>query len=633
VGRAGLIAFVLMFVSLASAPAAAAAAAAQLTIAADGKSDYAIVVPTQQSPAVKLAADEIQKYVEQMTGVKLFIRSGEIERGKPIIAIAMSPHSSHVAVRADDATILVAGDSPDGVLNAAYRFLDALGCRFLAPQFQHYDGSAEIIPKIKTLTLKLDSSIDSDPRLKFRKLYVEEGHSHDIENLKQLVEWMPKVGYNTLVIPTDYQGSGRVKWDNWREQLTPELQKRGITIEVGGHGYQNFLSAEMDGGKYFTAHPEWFAKNAQGKPQKGKSFVFCTSNPDAVAELTNNFLAYIRARPEIQIFDFWPPDGARWCECDACKQLGEPPDRQAILLKQVQDAVKPVRPDLRLEVIAYSSYLEPPKNAAVDNNVLVDFCPISQHFDAQIDDPDNKNKTYADALQAWRKSFAGDISIYSYYRKYAWDSLPVVIPHYMQEDLKWCATLPTQGVSVYSEPGDWFTYELNHYVLAALAWDEKVDVDALIDKFCAARYGGESAVAKKTLDALERNVRVYGSVPNVPLKDAAGISKAHAELQQIGSDVASAAAERAGADKDVKRSLERLGLMCTYAVRDLEIQKLRASNGPREQVVEKAKALHAWVQSHANDGVFLIKDQRLNVNRMLTRYGVGEARRSAAAPE
>ena len=45
----------------------------------------------------------------------------------------------------------------------------------------------------------------------------------------------------TLVIPTDYQGHGRVKWDNWRDALTPELQKRGILIEVGGHGYQNFL--------------------------------------------------------------------------------------------------------------------------------------------------------------------------------------------------------------------------------------------------------------------------------------------------------------------------------------------------------------------------------------------------------
>jgi hypothetical protein len=624
VGRLWLIALVLIAVLTTRAHAA------ELTIAQGGKSDYAIVVAPSASLAQKLAADEIAKYVERMSGVKLPVRIGEIERGKPIIAIAISPHSSHAVVRADDATILIAGDAPDGVLNASYKFLDLLGCRFLAPQFNHYNGGAEIIPKTKTLTLKLDSPSDSDPRLKFRKLYVEEGHSHDIENLKQLAEWMPKVGYNTLVIPTDYQGSGRVKWDNWREQLTPELQKRGITIEVGGHGYQNFLNAEMEDGKLFSQHPEWFAKNAAGKPQKGKSFVFCTSNADAVRKLTDNFLAYIKARPEIQIFDFWPPDGAKWCECDACKKLGEPPDRQAILLKQVQDAAKPVRPDLRLEIIAYSSYLEPPKNVAVDENVLVDFCPISQHFDAQINDPANKNKTYADALRAWRKSFRGDISIYSYYRKYAWDSLPVIIPHYIQKDLQWYATLPTQGVSVYSEPGDWFTYELNHYVLAALAWDPDVDVDALVQKFCAARYGDEAAVAKKTFDKLENIVRVYGSVPNVPLKSPDAIAQAEAETKALLYDVTAAAGH--ATDATIRRSLERLGLMCTYALRDLEIQHLRATNAPREQVVEQAKALHAWVKSHADDGVFLIKDQRLNVNRMLTRYGVGEARKATAVP-
>jgi len=37
----------------------------------------------------------------------------------------------------------------------------------------------------------------------------------------------------------------------------------------------------------------------------------------------------------------------------------------------------------------------------------------------------------------------------------------------MQKDLQWYAKLPVQGVSTYAEPGDWFTYELNHYVLAA----------------------------------------------------------------------------------------------------------------------------------------------------------------------
>ena len=521
----------------------------------------------------------------------------------------------------------ITGSNRNMALHGGYHLLDLLGCRFLAPQFAHYEGAAEIVPKKKTLDATLRLPITRKPKLKFRKLYVEEGHSHDIDNLKQLVEWMPKVGYNTLVVPTDYGGSGRVKWDNFRQELTPQLQKRGITIEVGGHGYQNFLGADMEGGKLFEQHPEWFAKNAKGEPQKAKAWVFCTSNDAAVAKLIENFLAYIKDRPEIQIFDFWPPDGARWCECDNCKKLGEPPDRQAILLKQVQDAVRPVRPDLRLEIIAYSSYLEPPKNVAVDKNVLVDFCPIAQHFDAQINDPTNKNKTYADALVAWRKSFAGDISIYSYYRKYAWDSLPVIIPRYMQKDLQWYATLPprgTQGVSVYSEPGDWFTYELNHWVLPALAWDPDADVEKLVAKFCEARYGEEfSSTAKATLDALEEIVRNYCSVPHVPLKEADAIAKAQSQASELVKNVS--AAEARATDENVKRSLQRLHLMCTYAERDLEIQHLRATTppAPREAIVEKAKALHAWVKSHADDGVFLVKDNRLNQNRMLTRYGVG----------
>jgi hypothetical protein len=47
------------------------------------------------------------------------------------------------------------------------------------------------------------------------------------------------------VVPLNYGGQGRVKWDNWRVALTPELQRRGIWIEVGGHGYENYLNAQM----------------------------------------------------------------------------------------------------------------------------------------------------------------------------------------------------------------------------------------------------------------------------------------------------------------------------------------------------------------------------------------------------
>src|SRR5207248_6577399 len=150
--------------------------------------------------------------------------------------------------------------------------------RFLAPSFALYEGSAEIIPPKSHFQLAFDHGVQK-PALKFRKIYVEEGHSHTPENLAQIVEWMPKVGFNTLVVPTNYQGAGRVMWDNFRERVAPECQKRGITIEVGGHGYQNFLNAEMEDGKLFAQHPEWFGQNAASQRMKNKGWVFCTSNP------------------------------------------------------------------------------------------------------------------------------------------------------------------------------------------------------------------------------------------------------------------------------------------------------------------------------------------------------------------
>jgi hypothetical protein len=528
-----------------------------------------------------------------------------------------------------DGSITITGANDVSLLAGVYHLLDQAGYRFLAPNLAHYEGSAEVAPKTPRLP-KLDPPISRSAKLKFRKLYVEEGHSHTIENLRQIVEWMPKVGYNTLVVPTNYQGKGRVKWDNWREQLTPELQKRGITIEVGGHGYQNFINAEMpapDGGALFEKHPDWFAADARGQRQKAPAWVFCTSNAAAVDTFINNFLAYIKDRPEIDIYDLWPPDGAKWCECAACKALGTPSDRQAILLKQVLVKVKPIRPDLRLEVIAYASYVDPPEHETIDPAVLIDFCPINQQFDAQISDPAaEKNNQYAQALAAWRRKFTGDISIYSYYRKYAWDSLPAVIPHYMQADLKWYAGAPVQGVSTYAEPGDWATYELNHYVLAALGWDPGADVDALVAKFCEARYGDEAPLAQRVMATLEKTTRVYGGLPHTSLKSADAIAAARDEVRERLGAVS--AAQARAADKPVKLALRRLELMCGYLLRDLEIQHLRATGADKDQIRQQAAALSTWLASHADAGVFLT--QRLKPDRPSARYGLSDRRRATA---
>jgi hypothetical protein len=377
----------------------------------------------------------------------------------------------------------------------------------------------------------------------------------------------------------------------------------------------------MENGTLLQAHPDYFGQDAKGKRRSDDHSVFCTSNPAAVDYLIKNFLAYVHARPEIQIYDFWPPDGARWCECDRCRALGSPSDRQAILLKQVKDAVAKVRPDLRLEMIAYSSYVTPPEHQSIDPSILVDFCPISQQFDRQIDDPGSKrNAEYAADLQAWRSKFTGDISIYSYYRKYAWDSLPLVIPHYIQHDLKWYHTLPTQGVSTYSEPGDWFTYELNHYCLAALAWNPDADVDALIRKFATARYGPAAAdTAIRAYAALEDVVRTTCTVPNVPRASADELAKGKQRLTEAAAAVASAISS--ATDPSTKYNLTRLSYLFDYALGDIDAQLL-AAHGDKDAARTRAHDLFQHMSAHFDDGVYLSRNGRLSGPRLLNRLGL-----------
>jgi hypothetical protein len=615
---------------LVSAPVAAA----EVAITTDGGSDYVIVTRPEPSAAEALAAAELAKYLRQMSGAELPVRAGgEVPARALVVVEAASLQKLTPDVKSDaeadgyeivtrDNRVYLVGGSGRSTLYAVYRFLDALGCRFLAPQLGHYEGSAEVIPKKPSLGFP-GERIRTQPVMEYRKLYVEEGHSHDEASLRQMVEWMPKVGYNVLVVPTNYQGSGRVKWDNWRAALAPELQKRQIVIEVGGHGYQNFINADMPapegGGTLFEKHPDWFAQDAKGQRQRGRSWVINTTNPDAVAFMVGNVVRYVQERPEINIFDLWPPDGEKWDMSPEGQAQGSPTDRMVMLTNLVRREVAKIRPDVRIEAIAYSKFTEPPKTVDLDEDVLVDFCPISQSFEFQIRDPESKvNSGYVENLKGWRQKFGGDISLYSYYRKYAWHSLPVLLPHYMQDDLKFYAALPLQGISTYAEPGDWFTYELNHYALAHLAWDPRLDVDALIAKFAEARYGSDP-VAIRAYTTLEEVVRTYGGIPHTSRKTAEQLQAPRERVATVLAEVRQAAAE---GDPAIQRNLTRLGLMCEYALKDLEILTMVASKAPEAEVRAATMALHAFVTKHQDQGVFLVHGNRLAAFRLLERYGI-----------
>jgi hypothetical protein len=600
---------------LACVPAVAAEAAKRAVLASGGKTDYVIVLRADASEPEKFAVGELARYIRAMSGAEPTLQAraqggNEIrfaDRGNDDLGT-----EGYALWIAEDGDVVLSAKGGRAKLYAAYDLLERLGCRWLAPQFDFYKGQGEVIPKKPELVLELSGTVIEKPDFAIRKLDVEEGLSHNTENLKRLVEWAPKLRYNTLMVPRDYGGRGRVTWDQWRDALTPECQKRGLIIEVGGHGYENFINADMDGGKLFEKHPEWFGEKDSGTRSKSKRQVFCTSNPEAVNFVTRGVLDYLKSHPEIEVFQLWPPDGADWCTCEPCKALGEPADRQALLVNHVQGVLAKERPNVRLEIIAYSKALLPPTKVKLDPRILVDYCPINQSFEVPINDPSSdRNRDYAAVVTAWRKQFTGDIGLYSYYRKYAWKSLPALIPHYMQADLRFYRTLPLQATMIYGEPGDWGTYELNHVALGRLSWDADANMDAIVRAFCEARYGPEHAEqVQKALVTLGDTVRTVGSLPFTRLKSPEQIDQARQQLEQI-----------AGALPKDGPAFGRLGLMFEYAIRDLKLQHARASKAPEAEVRRQVESIIAFLTEHKDEGVFILTG-RNDIDRIMKRYGL-----------
>ena len=555
----------------------------EFRLASEGKAHYDIVVSPSASAAERFAAEELARYLNGMSQAVFTVTTtpgtasllvgtlSSIEKFYLNIPGAKEPEQLGISTFGKN--IFLTGGDARGVLYAVYAFLHQLGCRWIAPDYDFFEGASRHIPSLPDQIYHHPRDFSDKPEMKYRKFYVEEGKSHTTENLLQLIDWMPKLRYNTLVIPLNYQGSNRVKWDNWRERLTPELQKRGIMIEVGGHGYENFLNAGMENGKLFELHPEWFGMDENGKRSPDKHTVFCTSNRDAVDYLRNNVIAYLESRPEIEIFDFWPPDMEKWCCCSECSKT--PPEQLHFeLVNHIAEELREHLPQVKLECLAYSRYISPPENVKLNPAVLLDFCPVTQNYQVQFyDEKSSKNSMYNENLRKWLEVFEGEISLYSYYRKYKWRSLPNIFPHYLQNELRYFRSIGMKGVSIYSEPGDWFTYGPNYYVLGHLAQHPDADVDALMNEYTALLFGPAAEVMNGVYKALEDIVRNGCYFADSDPQAQEQYDTYYEQTAQWAMQVAHARIQFGENDAVLNKHLHRVELMLEYVSRSIRQQQ------------------------------------------------------------
>jgi len=468
-----------------------------------------IVVDTEASETERFAAAELDRYLGRMLGARPGVRVGSAGAGSISVKARRRTPLVRVPVREEDESytidvrrdrIALVGGSPRAALFAVYAFLEELGCRWFAPCFDFYRGiGAELVPKLKEFAPARGRRVVR-PRMLYREIVIEECRTYTVRNAKQVIDWMAKVRMNVFGAPIDYQHSGRFAWDDVRKALVPEIRKRGMIAKIGGHGYENFLHPE----EFFDAHPEWFAM-VDGKRSRNPHHVFETGNPQAMRTFARRAGDYLETHPEIDILSLWPPDIVTWGTSPESLAQGSPGRRQGLVTHAVRRELVRRKIPVTIEIVTYDKSEKYPENFTYDRNIIITTDYYYQNHSGVVFDPATHEAGHdLSPLDDWTARHKGPLGYFAYNRRYCWQSRPVVTPTHLWVDYNYVYDRGVRGMTGFAEPGDWLTYELQHYLVAKLYEDVRRDIRRLVADYCRTRFGAAGEAMEQYYWTLEK---------------------------------------------------------------------------------------------------------------------------------
>jgi hypothetical protein len=373
-----------------------------------------------------------------------------------------------------------------GSLNAVYEFLRMQGVRWYLP-----DPLGEIVPKMADLALpSLDKTVRPDFAMRspaqYFHLFAHEAATRDE------VLWQLRLGLNHA---TDLMGDHEMSL---------------------GHG----ITPVHDREEVKKAHPDYYGVFG-GKRDTEQ---FGGGRPCLSSEgLFQANVKYIRAMFDLYdapVVSVMPQDGyATLCECPLCEGKGTPErgwegqisDYVWGYVDRVAREVYKTHPNKKVSCLAYGGYmLTPTKIATLSPNLVVGIAQGRVNYP----EPDT---FYAGIRKAWLDKMpegSKHLWIWEYYLygtpRSPWIYMPVFFPHAIARDLGALKGISLgEFIEVYRQwdpgIGDLAVTHLNLYVTARLWWDAGQDVDALLDEYYTLYYGPARNEMKAFIEYSEAN--------------------------------------------------------------------------------------------------------------------------------
>jgi len=384
---------------------------------------------TDENDTIEFAAEELKHYVEEISGSAVTLQNGDAVEPDYQLGLTSQfpsiepPETSNdytedgIAIETEGQEGIITGTNPRSVLSAVYRYLRELGCEWVRP-----GENGEIIPS-RPITDEI--TIRELPAYRHRGLEIGVDNGDQIERSLDLIDWAPKVGYNSVMIEF-FEGdifklnrsrrrddpltlsealTHQEAFDRY-QQCLEAIRKRDLMLHSGGHGW-NAKVLEAD-----VAHEgEWAARvlgvTDEEVPGSGVSLdedrlkhaakidgerkllrgipintELCYSNPETRSEVVSEVVDYAGEHPEIDFLHVWLADDYNnHCECEECRQL-RPSDWYVKTLNQLDDALSEADIDTNIVVMIYVDVFWPPLQEQLNQSdrFSLMFAPIGRNY-------------------------------------------------------------------------------------------------------------------------------------------------------------------------------------------------------------------------------------------------------------
>lgn len=476
----------------------------QVILINDHKSDWHIA-PFSETKAIRFACDELQKYLLQISGVKLPVekdvsyafniivglRNDLPPKYKSLLPSPKGGHDGYSLVISKSPAIIIAGDNEQGAIYGVYDLLERIGCRWFYPMQDLHDP--EVVPELTTVSVPVTSFAIASP-VKYRICNGDAWYwDIDYNTAIKQIDWGMKNRYNMM----GWQGATSFSRRSLLQQykdfedagIITELEKRGMSVQGPAHSFDQFLRSDQ----YFDQHPEWFGmRNGKRVPQAPLTGAqFCWSNREARKQFINNAISFIAQAPLIHIFLTIPFDGGVACDCDKCRKMGAS-NLLMILVDELIERLSISSPGVKVAIIGgYGPVKDPPSDLSIINpKMRIGWAQWGRNHEIGYSDP-RYNK---DNLEKWRKAAKGGMTIVQYYTdnfSEPWVMGPFTLA--MESDRRYFIKNHIDGLyMLIYPPGYWWNHALNGYIAGRVFYDASlVPVEEIKDY--ASHYFGKEA--------------------------------------------------------------------------------------------------------------------------------------------